>query len=188
MRADIVPGAIFPDYELPDHTGTKRKLSALQGQDPMVLMLARGGYCPNEHLQHTRLVEMEREIRAGYCRLVTISTDSVLQSLEWRTRLDARWPFLSDEERLVQRDLDIVEYTDPHHNAMIPHTVVLEPGLRIYKIYNGYWPFGRPSNEELRQDLRALSMRYRPDWDLATPGLREAWERGDKSRFWPYRS
>jgi hypothetical protein len=25
MRADIVPGAIFPDYELSDHTGKHRK-------------------------------------------------------------------------------------------------------------------------------------------------------------------
>jgi hypothetical protein len=31
---------------------------------------------------------------------------------------------------------------------------VLEPGLRIYKIYNGYWFFGRPTVEELRLDLR----------------------------------
>jgi hypothetical protein len=37
MRADIVPGAIFPDYELSDHTATRRKLSELQGQHPMVL-------------------------------------------------------------------------------------------------------------------------------------------------------
>ena len=28
MRSAIVPGGIFPDYELPDHTGTMRKLSA----------------------------------------------------------------------------------------------------------------------------------------------------------------
>ena len=31
MRSDIVPGGIFPDYELPDHTGELRKLSKLQG-------------------------------------------------------------------------------------------------------------------------------------------------------------
>jgi len=31
MRADIVPGAIFPDYELSDHTTKRRKLSELQG-------------------------------------------------------------------------------------------------------------------------------------------------------------
>jgi len=33
MRSDIVPGGPFPDYELPDHTGTLRKLSELQLQD-----------------------------------------------------------------------------------------------------------------------------------------------------------
>ena len=34
MRPDIRPGGIFPDYALPDHTGTVRKLSELQGRDP----------------------------------------------------------------------------------------------------------------------------------------------------------
>ena len=46
MRPDIVPGAVFPDYELSDHRGKRRKLSELQGGDPMVLVLSRGGYCP----------------------------------------------------------------------------------------------------------------------------------------------
>ena len=46
MRSDIIPGAIFPDYELTDHTAKRRKLSELQGQHPMVLILSRGGFCP----------------------------------------------------------------------------------------------------------------------------------------------
>jgi hypothetical protein len=29
MRSDIVPGGAFPDYELPDHTQTLRRLSEL---------------------------------------------------------------------------------------------------------------------------------------------------------------
>ena len=44
MRADIVAGAVFPDYELTGHTGKRRKLSDLQGPDPMILVLSRGGY------------------------------------------------------------------------------------------------------------------------------------------------
>jgi hypothetical protein len=28
----------------------------------------------------------------------------------------------------------------------------------------------------------------RPDWDLATPGLREAWDAGERSQFFPYRA
>src|SRR4051812_21561304 len=63
---------------------------------------------------------------------------------EFRSGVGARWPFLSDPGRKLQKDLDIAEYTDPHHNPMIPHTVVLEPGLRIYKIYGGYWVFFPP--------------------------------------------
>jgi hypothetical protein len=42
MRSDIVPGRVFPDYELPDHTNTVRRLSELQGDDPLILTLARG--------------------------------------------------------------------------------------------------------------------------------------------------
>ena len=36
MRSDIVPGGTFPDYELPDHTRTLRRLSAIQGNDPTI--------------------------------------------------------------------------------------------------------------------------------------------------------
>ena len=75
MRADIVPGAVFPDYELADHRGKHRTLSELQQGDPLVLVLSRGGFCPKERRQHEGLVELHREMTVGYCRLVTISTD-----------------------------------------------------------------------------------------------------------------
>ena len=81
---------------------------------------------------------------------MTISTDNLLETNEFRAGVGAHWPFLSDAGRKVQKDLDIAEYTDPHHNPMIPHTLVLEPGLVVYKVYNGYWFFGRPTVEELR--------------------------------------
>ena len=46
MRADIIPGSIFPDYELTDHTAKRRKLSELQGRHLIVLVLSRSGFCP----------------------------------------------------------------------------------------------------------------------------------------------
>jgi peroxiredoxin len=120
MRSDIVPGAIFPDYELSDHTAKRRKLSELQGQDPMVLILSRGGYCPKDRRQHEGLVQLHREIEVGYCRMVTISTDDIIETNEYRSGVGAHWPFLSDAGRIVQKDLDIAEYTDSLHNPMIP--------------------------------------------------------------------
>ena len=136
MRSDIVPGRVFPDYELPDHTSTLRKLSELQGDDPLILTLARGHYCPKEHQQHL-------ELAAFYPKIAVA----------------------------------------PDNNPMIPHTLVLKPGLVIYSIYNGYWFWGRPSVADLWRDLRAATSEVRPDWDLSKPGLREAWNAGDLSRF-----
>jgi peroxiredoxin len=186
MRADIVPGAAFPDYELPDHTGKHQKLSELQGGDPMVLMLSRGMFCPKDRRQLEGLVQLHREMEVGYCRLVTISTDNLLETNESRSGAGAHWPFLSDPGRKVQKDLDIAEYTDPTHNPMIPHTLVLAPGLVVNRVYMGYWYFGRPTLEELRRDLREVTRQCRPDWSITTPEMREAWARGEKARFHPY--
>ena len=52
----------------------------------------------------------------------------------------------------------------------IPYTFVLDAAQKIYKIYNGWWYVGRPTVEELRQDLRALLSRrddyeYDRAWD-----------------------
>jgi peroxiredoxin len=182
----MVPGATFPDYELSDHTGKHRKLSELQGGDPMVVVLGRGGFCPKDRRQAEGLLQLHREMEVGYCRMVTITTDNITQTNEYRSGVGAHWPFLSDSRRIVQKDLDIAEYTDPVHNPMIPHVIVLEPQLRVHKIYNGYWFFGRPTVEELRQDLRAVSMTCRPDWDIMAPGLKSLWDQGRKEYFYPY--
>jgi peroxiredoxin len=186
MRAEIAPGAVFPGYELTDHTGKHRKLSDLQGPDPMILVLSRGGFCPKDRQQAEGLIELHREMEVGYRRLVTISTDNLMTTNEYRTGVGAHWTFLSDAGRKVQKNLDIAEYTDPTHDPMIPHTIVLEPGLMVYKIYLGYWYFGRPTIEELRQDLRAVSRKCRPDRDITSREMKAAWERGEKDRFYPY--
>ena len=92
MRPDIVPGAMFPDYELSDHTGKRRKLSELQGPDPMIVVLSRGGYCPKDRRQAEGLVQFHRELEVGYCRLVTISTDNLIETNENRIGVGAPRP------------------------------------------------------------------------------------------------
>ena len=183
MRSDIVPGGVFPDYSLPDHTGAVRSLSEIQGDDPMILTLARGHYCPKEHQQHLDLAAMQAKLAVAYTGIATIATDEHHTIQEFRASVGAQWPFLSDPGRIVQQDLDIEEYTDPGNDPMIPHTFVLKPGLVIHSVYNGYWFWGRPSVDDLWRDLRAATSEARPDWDLSTPGLRESWDAGDVSRF-----
>jgi peroxiredoxin len=71
MRSDIMPGGIFPDYELPDHTGKLSKLSELQGENPLILTLARGHYCPKEHQQHMELAAFYPKVAVGYTQIAT---------------------------------------------------------------------------------------------------------------------
>jgi peroxiredoxin len=183
MRSDIIPGSVFPDYALRDHTDAMRTLSELQGEDLLILLLSRGHYCPKEHQQHLELASFQSKVAVAYTQLVTISTDDHHTLQEFRASVGAQWTFLSDPARTVQKDLDIQEYTDPEHDPMIPHTLVLKPGLTIHSIYNGYWFWGRPSVNDLWHDLRAAYREVRPDWDLSAPGLRGKWESGDYSPF-----
>jgi len=148
MRADVKPGSTFPDYQLLDHTGTPRRLSEIQGSDPMIIALAREAYSAKDQRQHEGLVQLWSEMKpgVGYCRMVTITTSDPQETLNYRSGVNAEWPFLSDSERIVQRDLEIAEYTDPAHSQMVPHTIVCAPGLVIHKIYNGFgFSGGRPS-------------------------------------------
>jgi peroxiredoxin len=186
MRDDIKIGANFPDYELPDHTDTPRKLSFLQGDDPMVLTLNRSAFCPKDRQQLMGLAALYPQICVGYARLVTIIAENLIMTNDLRLGVGASWPFLHDEKRIVAKDLDIAEYTAPAPHPMIPHTFVLEPGLKIHKIYNGYWYWGRPSTSELHADLRDVTRKCRWDFDLGNPEVRAAWQRGEKDRFSPY--
>src|SRR5258708_37546439 len=78
MRADIVAGALFPDYELTDHTRKRRKPCDLQGLDPMILVLSRGGFCPKDLRQAEGLAQLDHEMEVGLSRLVTVSTGNML--------------------------------------------------------------------------------------------------------------
>lgn len=128
MRSDITPGGLFPDYELPDHTNVRRRLSELQGATLSSFTLAPGHYCPKEHQQHLELAAFSSEDRGGihpgrdhHDRRASRAPG--VPRLGWRA-VD----FSLRPGRIVQQDLDIKEYTDPDHDPMIPHTLVLNQG------------------------------------------------------------
>lgn len=128
MRSDITPGGLFPDYELPDHTNVRRRLSELQGGDPLILTLAPGHYCPKEHQQHLELAAFFPRIAVAYTQVATITTDEHHELQEFRASVGAQWTFLSDPAASSNRTLDIKEYTDPDHDPMISHTLALNQG------------------------------------------------------------
>ena len=173
MRSgDIVPGGIFPNYELPDHTGTVRKLSELQGDDPLILTGCAAGHEPSGKNTKQRVENSPRSTRRSRWR-----TRRSPRSCHGRSPYSAGIPCVSrsrvdisfgPRERTVQKDLDILaEYTDPDNNPMIRHTLVLGPGLVIYSIYKMATGSGTSVRcRSLAPNLRVVTSEIRQDWDL----------------------
>ena len=157
---------IFLDLELPDHTGRTRVLSEIANGDPVALFFSRGWWCPKEQRHLRGLVSIQDEFEVAYSKLVVVSVDPPEVQAAFRAGLGARFLFLSDAERLYLDELGLRETTDTVHNPYRPAAFTLYPDLRIHAAYNGYWFWGRPTLEEIRQDMRAISMAIRDDWEL----------------------
>jgi len=162
---DLSPGMHFPDLELPDHTARPRRLSEVAGGDPVALVTSRGWWCPKEQRFMRNLVALQDELEVGYARIVVVSVDPPEVQAAFRSGLGARFTFLSDPERRYLDSLGLRETTDTVHHPYLPTAFTLFPDLRIHNAYNGYWFLGRPTNEELRQDLRAITRESRMDWE-----------------------
>lgn len=175
MSRALVPGAVLPDFELPDTTGTLRRLSELQGDNPMILLLGRGEHCPRERQHQREMLKMWEWCAVAFTQMVTVLPNDLHDADRLRISTGAYWPYLCDTDLELQTALDIREYTDPHHAANVPHTLVLAPGLVIDKVYVGYWFWGRPSAYQLWQDLQDLFRRIKSDFDPTTEEARAAW-------------
>ena len=166
MRPDLSPGQRFPDLQLLDHSGINRRLSDLAEGDPVVLTFFRGWWCPKEQAFFRRLVRFQEEVEVAYTRLVSVSIDGPTELSAFRAGLGARWTFLSDHERRYVDTLGLRETTDTVYRPYVPTVLVLYPDLAIHSSYNGYWFWGRPTLEDLRQDLRDVTRALRPDWEV----------------------
>jgi peroxiredoxin len=172
----LTPGAKVPDFVLPDENNVPRRLSELQGDDLMVLMLGRGEHCPRERQHQREMLKFHEWSHVAFTQLVTVQPNGLHDVYRLRLSTGAAWTWLADEDLEVQQHFDIREYTDPHHAATVPHTLILGPGLTIEKVYVGYWFWGRPSAYQLWLDLQEIARRTYADFDPTEPAVRKAWE------------
>jgi len=177
MSKGLEPGLTFPDITLPDENGQRHRLSTLQGDDVLVVHLSRGEHCPRERMHHRELLRFHEWCSVAFTELVSILPNGLHDVYKMKIATGARWTFLADEELELRTLLEIDEYTDTHHgHAVVPHTVILSPGLVIEKVYVGYWFWGRPSPEQLWQDLGEIHARIKADFDPTLAGPRADWE------------
>lgn len=102
---------VFPDFELPDHSGKVRNLSSFTRQGEadkrygfedgylVIVIFSRGFFCPRDQQQFRMLVEFQNELKVSFCNLVSISADEPQVSAAFRAGLGANWTFFSDTER-----------------------------------------------------------------------------------------
>ncbi|MDD7936812.1 peroxiredoxin [Actinomycetospora lutea] len=96
-------GDTAPDFELADDTGTRRSLSALLADGPVVLFfypLASSGGCTQESC-HFR--DLAGEFAAVGARRVGISADSVEKQHAFSSANSFDYPLLSDPDGAVAR-------------------------------------------------------------------------------------
>lgn len=111
-----------------------------------------------------QLVQLQDEVEVAYTRIVSVTVDSPEAISAFRAGLGARWTILSDADRVWLEKLDLEEATDPASRPYVPTTFSLYPDLTIHQVYGGYWFWGRPTLEDLRQDMRSVSQAVRKDF------------------------
>ncbi len=169
MPNNLKVGDKFPDFQLPNHNGrlvSPSKFTAPPLIDqrlgfpdgyPLIVMFNRGFFCPRDQQQMKLLVPFQDELRVNFGKLISISVDPPKVQAALRAGLGANWTFVSDEERKLVRQLDILDETEGEYAyCALPYTYILKPDLTIHKIYDGWYFVGRPTVEELRQDLRSI--------------------------------
>ncbi len=183
MTTNLRVGDVFPDFELPDHRKQPRRLSGyvkpqshgrearLHRRLPARRDLRSGVFLPARPAAHapTRAVPVRaggqlRQARDGQHRRAAGGG-----RLSRRARGGVALPL--DERREVIR-VGILDETEGEYAYVSqPFTFVLRPDLTIHKIYDGWFFVGRPTLEELRQDLREIMERA---VGLPLRGLRHA--------------
>jgi len=169
MTIQLRVGDTFPTIELPNHNGKPESLRRFTRPSeiderlgfadgyPLIVVFFRGFFCPRDQQQMRLLVQFQSELMVNYCQLVAISADPPIVQAAFRAGLGAQWTFLSDQDRAVIRQLDILDQTEGEYAFRAqPYTFVLRPDLTIHAVYNGWYFVGRPTIEELRRDLRAI--------------------------------
>jgi peroxiredoxin Q/BCP len=94
-------GDTAPDFELPDETGTKRKLSEFLAAGPVVLFFYPAAMTPGCTRESCHFRDLRAEFEAVGAQRVGISADSVDKQRQFSDKYGFDYPLLSDEDRTV---------------------------------------------------------------------------------------
>jgi peroxiredoxin Q/BCP len=134
-------GDVVDDFELPDETGTPRKLSELLADGPVVLFfypaaMTRG--CTNESC-HFR--DLAAEFGALHAQRVGISRDSVEKQHQFSEKHAFDYPLLSDADGTVATMMGVARRMGPPKRV----TFVIDQNRKVVEVIKS----------EMRMDVHA---------------------------------
>ena len=94
-------GDQVPDFELPDQTGTPRKLSALLADGPVVLFFYPAAMTSGCTRESCHFRDLKAEFEAVGAQRVGISADTVEKQAQFADKHTFDYPLLSDPDRKV---------------------------------------------------------------------------------------
>jgi thioredoxin-dependent peroxiredoxin len=95
------PGDVVPDFELPDETGTPRRLSELLADGPVVLFFYPAAMTLGCTMESCHFRDLKAEFAAVGAQRVGISGDTVDKQRQFSEKHQFDYPLLSDADRTV---------------------------------------------------------------------------------------
>ena len=140
-------GDTVPDFELPDQTGTPRKLSALLSDGPVVLFFypAAMTYGCTKEACHFR--DLAQEFATVGANRVGISVDPVAKQAEFADKHGFDYPLLSDPDRKVASYFGVTQgfKLGPVKRA----TFVIDKDLRLIEVIRSELNFNSHADKAL---------------------------------------
>jgi peroxiredoxin Q/BCP len=100
-------GDVVSDFELPDETGTPRRLSDLLADGPVVLFFYPAAMTPGCTKESCHFRDVAAEFAAVGAQRVGISADAVDKQREFSEKHTFDFPLLSDPDRVVAESLGV---------------------------------------------------------------------------------
>src|SRR5258706_10632481 len=103
----VKPGDTIEDFELPDQTGTPRKLSDLAADGAVVLFFYPAAMTAGCTKESCHFRDLKAEFAAAGAQRVGISADKVEKQKQFSDKHDFDYPLLSDVDRAVAKGFGV---------------------------------------------------------------------------------
>jgi peroxiredoxin Q/BCP len=103
----VEKGSLVADFELPDQTGTSRRLSGFLSRGPVVLYFypaagSRGCSVESRHFQ-----DLAQDFAAAGAQVIGISADAVSKQNAFAEKCSLGFPLLSDRQGTVAKEMGV---------------------------------------------------------------------------------